>query len=52
MIKIGITGSLVWVKQLLVRLYLLKRLLFSADKAVQDLYQNKNFKSLIRKRFT
>ena len=53
MIKIGITGSLASGKTTASKTLSFKRgPLFSADKAVQDLYQNKNFKSLIRKRFS
>ncbi len=52
MIKIGITGSLSSGKTTASKLLSFRRgPLFSADKAVKELYQNKNFKSLIRKRF-
>ena len=52
MIKIGITGSLASGKTTASRI-LSSRMgpLFSADKVVKELYQNKNFKSLISKRF-
>tara|TARA_B100000902_G_scaffold392600_1_gene445280 strand:+ start:763 stop:1329 length:567 start_codon:yes stop_codon:yes gene_type:complete len=52
MIKIGITGSLASGKTTASKILSLKRgPLFSADKAVKELYQNKNFKSLIAKQF-
>ena len=52
MIKIGITGSLASGKTTASKIISFKRgPLFSADKAVKNLYQNKNFKSLIGKRF-
>ncbi len=52
MIKIGITGSLASGKTTASKILSLKRgPLFSADKVVKELYQNKNFKLLIRKRF-
>ena len=52
MIKIGITGSLASGKSTASKMLSLRRgPLFSADKAVRKLYQNKNFKSLIGKRF-
>jgi len=52
MIKIGITGSLASGKTTASKMLSFKRgPLFSADKAVKELYQNKNFKSLIGKRF-
>ena len=52
MIKIGITGSLASGKTTASRMLSLRRgPLFSADKTVKELYQNKNFKSLIGKRF-
>ena len=52
MIKIGITGSLASGKTTASKILSNKRgPLFSADKAVKELYQSKNFKSLIGKRF-
>jgi len=52
MIKIGITGSLASGKTTASKILSSKRgPLFSADKAVKELYKNKNFKSLISKRF-
>tara|TARA_B100000902_G_C27110815_1_gene813467 strand:- start:192 stop:758 length:567 start_codon:yes stop_codon:yes gene_type:complete len=52
MIKIGITGLLASGKTTASRLLSFRRgPLFSADKAVKELYQNKNFKSLIRREF-
>jgi len=52
MIKIGITGSLASGKTTASKILSNKRgPLFSADKAVKELYQSKHFKSLIGKRF-
>ena len=52
MIKIGITGSLASGKTTASKLLSSRRgPLFSADLAVKELYQNKDFKSLIRKQF-
>ena len=52
MIKIGITGSLASGKTTASKILSSKRgPLFSADKAVKELYKNKNFKSLVSKRF-
>ena len=52
MIKIGITGSLSSGKTTASKMLSFRRgPLFSADKAVKDLYNNKHFKSLISKRF-
>ncbi len=52
MMKIGITGSLASGKTTASKILSLKKgPLFSADKAVKELYQNKKFKLLIRKRF-
>ena len=52
MIKIGITGSLASGKTTASKFLSYRRgPLFSADKAVRELYQNKKFKSLIRRRF-
>lgn len=52
MIKIGITGSLASGKTTASKILSSGRgPLFSADKAVKELYQNKNFKSLIGRRF-
>ena len=52
MIKIGITGSLASGKTTASKMLSFRRgPLFSADEAVKELYQNKNFKSLIGKRF-
>ena len=50
--KIGITGSLASGKTTASKILSLKKgPLFSADKAVKELYQNKKFKLLIRKTF-
>ena len=52
MIKIGITGSLASGKTTASKIISTKRgPLFSADKAVKEIYKNKHFKSLISKRF-
>ena len=52
MIKIGITGSLASGKTTASKILSSRRgPLFSADKAVKELYRNKQFKSLIRKQF-
>jgi dephospho-CoA kinase len=52
MIKIGITGSLSSGKTTASKILSLRRgPLFSADKAVKELYQNKKFKSLVCARF-
>ena len=52
MIKIGITGSLASGKTTASKILSHRRgPLFSADKAVKELYFNKNFKSLIARRF-
>ena len=52
MIKIGITGSLASGKTTASKILSFRRgPLFSADKAVKDLYKNKHFKSLVCKRF-
>ena len=52
MIKIGITGSLASGKTTASKILSFKRgPLFSADKVVTNLYRNKNFKSLIGRRF-
>jgi dephospho-CoA kinase len=52
MIKIGITGSLASGKTTASKILSYKRgPLFSADKVVKELYQNKKFKSLISRRF-
>jgi len=52
MIKIGITGSLSSGKTTASKILSFKKgPLFSADDAVKELYQNKNFKFLIRKKF-
>ena len=52
MIKIGITGSLASGKSTASKIISTKRgPLFSADQAVKELYKNKNFKSLVSKRF-
>ena len=52
MMKIGITGSLASGKTTASKILSLKKgPLFSADKAVKELYQNKKFKLLIRKKF-
>ena len=53
MIKIGITGSLASGKTTASRILSYKRgPLFSADKTVEKLYQSKDFKSLIIKKFS
>ena len=52
MIKIGITGSLSSGKTTASKILSFRRgPLFSADKAVKELYRNKNFNALIRRRF-
>ena len=52
MIKIGITGSLASGKTTASKILSARRgPLFSADKAVKELYKNKHFKSLVSKRF-
>ena len=52
MIKIGITGSIASGKTTASKILSYKRgPLFSADKVVKKLYQNKKFKSSIGKRF-
>jgi dephospho-CoA kinase len=52
MIKIGITGSLASGKTTASKILSYRRgPLFSADRAVKELYKNNHFKSLIRKRF-
>ena len=52
MIKIGITGSLASGKTTASKIISFRRgPLFSADKAVKELYKNKHFKSLVSKRF-
>ena len=52
MIKIGITGSLASGKTTASKILSSSRgPLFSADKAVKDLYKNKHFKSLVSKKF-
>ena len=52
MIKIGITGSLASGKTTASKIISTKQgPLFSADKAVKELYKNKYFKSLVSKRF-
>jgi len=52
MIKIGITGSLASGKTTASKILSSKRgPLFSADKAVKELYKNKHFRSLVSKRF-
>ena len=52
MIKIGITGSLASGKTTASKILSLRRgPLFIADKAVKELYQNNNFRSLICRRF-
>ena len=52
MIKIGITGSLASGKTTASKIISFRRgPLFSADKAVKELYKNKHFKFLISKRF-
>ena len=52
MIKIGITGSLASGKTTASKILSFRRgPLFSADKVVKELYQNKRFKHLIERRF-
>jgi len=52
MIKIGITGSLASGKTTASKILSFKRgPIFSADKAVKELYKNRHFKSLVSKRF-
>ena len=52
MIKIGITGSLASGKTTASKILSLRRgPLFSADKAVKELYKSKQFKSLVSRRF-
>ena len=52
MIKIAITGSLASGKTTASKIISTKRgPLFSADKAVKEIYKNKHFKSLVSKRF-
>tara|TARA_A100001015_G_scaffold106131_1_gene117801 strand:+ start:1378 stop:1944 length:567 start_codon:yes stop_codon:yes gene_type:complete len=52
MIKIGVTGSLASGKTTASKILSYRRgPLFSADKAVEDIYKNKHFKSLVSKRF-
>ena len=52
MIKIGITGSLASGKTSASKFLSYKRgPLFSADKAVKELYRNKYFKSLVSRKF-
>ena len=52
MIKIGITGSLASGKTTASKILSSRRgPLFSADKAVKELYKNKHFKSLVSRRF-
>ena len=52
MIKIGITGSIASGKTTASKMLSFRRgPLFSADKAVKELYQNKKFKSFIEIRF-
>ena len=52
MIKIGITGSLASGKTTASKILSSKRgPIFSADKAVKELYKNKNFKYLVSKKF-
>ena len=52
MIKIGITGSLASGKSTASKILSFRKgPLFSADRAVKELYQNKYFKSLVGKRF-
>ena len=52
MIKIGITGSLASGKTTASKILSAGRgPLFSADKAVRELYKNNNFKNLISKKF-
>ena len=52
MIKVGITGSLASGKTTASKILSHKRgPLFSADNVVQNLYKDKNFRSLLSKRF-
>ena len=52
MIKIGITGSLASGKTTASKILTKRRgPLFSADKAVKEIYKNKNLRSLIAKKF-
>ena len=52
MIKVGITGSLASGKTTASKVLSSRRgPLFSADRAVKDLYKNKHFKSLVSKKF-
>ena len=52
MIKVGITGSLASGKTTASKIISFRRgPLFSADKAVKEIYKNKHFKSLVSKRF-
>ena len=52
MIKIGITGSLASGKTTASKILSARRgPLFSADKAVKELYKNKHFRSLVSRRF-
>ena len=52
MIKIGITGSLASGKTTASKIISFRRgPLFSADKAVKEIYKDKHFKSLVSKRF-
>ena len=52
MIKIGITGSLASGKTTASKILSFRRgPLFSADKAVKELYKNKHFKSIVSRRF-
>ena len=52
MIKIGITGSIASGKTTASKILSFRRgPLFSADKAVKELYKNKHFKSLVGRRF-
>ena len=52
MIKIGITGSLASGKTTASKILSFRRgPLFSADKAVKELYKNKNFKSVVSRKF-
>ena len=52
MIKIGITGSLASGKTTASKILSFRRgPLFSADKAVKELYKNKHFRSLVSRRF-
>ena len=51
MIKIGITGSLASGKSTASKILSFRRgPLFSADKAIKDLYKNKSFKFLVERR--